>query len=108
MQTLTDCRFPSDQAAREIGGRDAALVVTVVHAGFPKPEHAGDRETLRQDSKTVGRVEAADPRVAIYYDWPFPQAVYDIAEALSITERAVYKIIARFNRELAAIRAEQE
>ena len=59
---------------------------------------------------TPGKVQTspAHTRLCVAWDWPFPQAVPDIAKALGVTERAIYKIIARFNRELAAIRAEEE
>lgn len=107
--TETFYRFPTDADAERIGGAGAALVVRVVYDGVPGEDQAhADRETLRRDGGDVQRVDIADSRVCAAYDWPFPQQIDKIAEALGVTERAIYKVIGKFNRELAAIRAEEE
>jgi DNA-directed RNA polymerase specialized sigma subunit len=84
------------------------MTATVVYDQPPvSPEQAQiDRETL-QASRT-GRVEKADSRIAFWWDWPFPREVPAIAKALGTTERAVYKIIAKYDHALAEIRAEED
>jgi hypothetical protein len=60
------------------------------------------------DKNAERNVSIAHTRLCAAYDWPFPQAVSDIALALGVTERAIYKVIARFNHALADIHAEDE
>jgi RNA polymerase sigma factor (sigma-70 family) len=102
---LTDYIFTG-----ETNEQSDTLVMTVVYDTPPVPPEQAqiNRETLRGDSKTAGRVEMADSRIAIWWDWPFPREVPAIAKAVGISERGVYKIIARYNHALAEIRAEEE
>jgi RNA polymerase sigma factor (sigma-70 family) len=102
---LTDYIFTGETDAE-----GNTLVATVVYDQPPVPPEQTqiDRETLQQDSRTAGRVEKADSRIAFWWDWPYPREVPAIAKALGITERAVYKIIAKYDRALAQLRAEEE
>jgi len=134
VRVMTDYRFPVDASSEKIGGPGAAAaVVSAVTKGWPVDGKAQadrahtDRELKRawmrawlksqtprptlsaiKEAWKKTQIVAATPRIGISFDWPSPQAAPDIARALGVTERAIYKVIGKFNRALAEIRAEEE
>jgi RNA polymerase sigma factor (sigma-70 family) len=122
-EVLTDHRFETTKSAEAIGGKGAALVVTAV-GEYPDGHVA---HSLRQSAMRVWlkqqtrlklsaavaywkklKVQAATPRIAISWTWPYPQSVAGIAKATGLSTQAIYKILAQYKDALREVQADRK